>query len=788
MTEGFKILGRRLEKTEAVQKATGELKYCGDLSFPNTLHVKILRSPHAQAYVRHVDLSRTKRLKGVRAAIAHADVPQILTMHQFLHVPAYMHFDSYLLEEKVRHHGDRVAAVAAVSPDLAEEALELIDVEYEPLPAVLDLEEAGRPGAPVVHDQARRGDRVIAIENNIVDQRDIAIGDVETGFRQADLVVENVFRTSRPNNAPLERTVVTCVPGPGGRLDVFGTTQGIHAMRMNIASSLGLPLSKINCHRLFLGGSFGAHIHTGWIEPICAFLALQTGRPVRGEKTREEMFFACGRHPMRLKVKTGVRKDGLLTAQEIDIVDDTGAYAVSGGSKMALAAGFCLSMYKCPNMKITGRTVYTNTPPLTAMRGAGNPQVHFAIESQMDIIAEELGLDPIELRLKNHITVGDTFYGQGPDVVCEVKSCGTEALLRLGAERINWAARGRHETDRPWLRRGLGVARGFHTSGAGSPQPSKFIMDYSGAMVKMNEDGTAMVLNAAADAGGGNISAYQSMVAEELGLDYQDVIVLPGDTDTTLFDVPTHASRGTYGAGLAVRKAAAKVRETILDWASNLLEVSAGDLVAEGGRILVRGSPARSVSIEEVVKAAQFNGWGSAAAEASLRPEACPPHFIACLVEVAVDVRTGQVQVPRAVSGADVGTPINLNNVEGQMVGGMHMGLGYALLEDTRFDPETGRVLNPDFHDYKMLTARDMPEVETILADTFEPSGPFGAKGVGEGVTNPVAAAVANAVYNAVGIRIKELPLTAEKILRALKEKEAASTGPGERGPRDEVV
>jgi CO/xanthine dehydrogenase Mo-binding subunit len=478
---------------------------------------------------------------------------------------------------------------------------------------------------------------------------------------------------------------------------------------------------------------------------------------------------------MIMTLKTGVKKNGTLVAQRFDVIDETGAYAFSGESKMVLAGGWFLSMYNCPNMKFTGKTVYTNTPPLTAMRGAGNPQVNFAVESQMDIIADEMGIDPIVLRLKNHIREGDTFYGQGPDVVCLVESCGTEELIRRGVEKIGWTRRDDHRTEKPWVKRGIGMARGFHTSGAGSPKPSKFIMDYSGAIVRMNEDGTAVLINAAADAGHGDLSAHAAIVAEELGLNYDDVLVHMGDTNTTLFDVPTHASRATYGAGLSVKKAAEKVKGVLLEWASNMLEAAPEELAAGGGRISVIEAPERWVTIEEVVKTAQSSGWGSAAGEASVRPNACPPHFIVCFVEVAVDTQTGQVRVLRAMTGADVGTPINRDNVEGQISGGVHMGLGFALLEDTQFDPVSGEVLNPNFSDYKTLTALDMPPVEMMIADTFEPTGPFGAKGVGEGATNPVAAAVANAVYNAVGIRMRELPMSCEKILRALKERDARS-------------
>ena len=766
----YNIIGKRLVKVEAVEKATGQLKYSGDLIFPNTLHARILRSPHAHAYIKNIDISRASKVKGVKAIITHKDVPEIPTMHQFLHLPAVMYYDSFLLEEKVRHYGDRVAAVAAASPDIAEEALELIEVEYEPLPVVLDPLEATKPGAPVIHEEARRGTERIKIKNNVVGTREIEIGDVAQGFRDADIVVENVYRTSRPNCAPMERTAITCVPGPGGKLDIYGTTQGIHTMRMNIASSLGIPLQKVNCHHVFLGGSFGAHIHTGWIEPICAFLALLTGQPVRGEKTREEMFLSCGRHPMVIALKTGATKDGRIIAQEMDVVDETGAYALSGQSKMVLAAGWSLSMYNCPNMRFTGRTVYTNTPPLTAMRGAGNPQVHFAVESQMDIISEKLDMDPVELRLRNHISTGDTFCGQGPDVICEVQSCGTEELLHKAAKKIEWGSRTDHSTDRSWRKRGIGMARGYHTSGSGSAKPSKFIMDYTGAIVKMNEDGTAVLLIATADAGGGNTTAHAAMVAETLEIAYHDVTVEGGDTNTTLFDVPTHSSRSNYGAGRAVVAAAEKVKKILLEWASEILEARLEDLDARNGEVFVTGVQGKTVSIKEIVQTAQVNGWGSAFGHATVRPDACPPHFIVSFVEVIVDTQTGGVEVVRAISGADVGTPINVNSVEGQITGGLHMGLGYGLLEDTCFEGGTGKILTPDFRDYKMLTFIDMPEMETIISDTFEPTGPFGAKGVGEGATNPVAAAIANAIYNAVGVRIKDLPISAEKILSALRE------------------
>lgn len=775
------VVGRRQEKIEAWLKATGKLKYTGDLAVPGMLHCRILRSPHANAIVTSIDASAARALPGVADVIAYADVPKILSMHQFLHVPERMYYDSYLLEQHVRYVGDRVAAVAAESEEIAEAALKLIKVEYEVLPAAVTVEQALAPGAPQIHEEAKKGADPVTLKGNIFDEADTVIGDVEQGFKEADSILERVYRTSQPNNAQLERTACLAVPNPDGRVDVYATSQGIHAMRQNIANSLGIPVSALNCHRTYLGGSFGAHIHTGFIENICVFLAMRLGRPVRGEKSREEMFLTCGRHPMIIKMKAGFTKDGRITAVHTDVTDNTGSYAFSGSSKMALCSGFSLSMYKVANVRMTGRSVYTNTPPLTAMRGAGNPQANWAFETLMDEAAEQLGIDPIELRLKNNLGIGDTFYGQGPAVTATIRSCGTPALLAAGADKVDWAQRDSFNhtpyPDRPWIRRGLGLARGFHTSGCGSEKPNRFIIDFSGAYLKMNEDGKAQLNNAACDMGSGVLTAHAAMIAEAVGLNYGDVIVNAGDTDTAPFDGPTHASRGLYGSGQAAVKAAYEVRAILTQWAARIFACGNEDIVIENSLVWPNKQPEKAIPMARVVQTGHFSGWGLAMSATSVRPNNCPPHFVVIFIVADVDTRTGKVEIVRAVSGVDIGTVINLNNVEGQIVGGMHMGLGFALTEDTLIDEETGRVLNAGFSTYKMLTFMDMPEVEKIIADTYEPTGPFGAKAIGEGVTNPVAAAVGNAVYNACGARIRDLPLSPEKILAALagqaEEKEA---------------
>jgi CO/xanthine dehydrogenase Mo-binding subunit len=524
--------------------------------------------------------------------------------------------------------------------------------------------------------------------------------------------------------------------------------------------------------RVALGGAFGAYIYLHFIVPICAILAIKTGLTVKMESTREECFIEGGRHPAVVRLKTGVKKDGSLTAMDMYYIDAQGAYS-SGSSIVRLACGFFLSMYRCPNKKFYGFSVYTNTAPISVMRGAGNPQQNFPVESHMDMIAERIGMDPLELRLKNHIRAGDMFYGQGPDVHSVINSCGVSYLITEGAKRIGWERRDISISDksRPWLRRGIGMAYGFHSSGGASATASAVVLDYSGAIVKLNEDGMASVAVSCADYGTGNVSSIAAVVAEELGIRYEDVVIAKVDTDITPFEYITHASRSLYSIGGAAKAAAKNAKKFVLDWASRLLSVSVEQLEARDRHIYVKAEPSRSLAIREVLEHAQSHAWGTAIGTASQKAPACPPHFVITFIEVEVDTLTGNVRPMRVIQGADVGKPIIPNAVHGQLVGGVHQGIGYALTEDVLYDPEDGHVVNPSFKDYKLLTPVDMPEVETFFADTSEPTGPFGAKGVGEGAFNPVASAVFNAVYNATGVRIFTMPITPERLLEGLKEK-----------------
>jgi CO/xanthine dehydrogenase Mo-binding subunit len=774
----FRVIAKDHPRVEVEGKVRGQYQYAGDISLPNMLHGRVLRSPHAHALVSNINTKRAERLSGVKAVITHSDtVGRWFVRRPGTHSSNPLTLDSSIIDEKVRHVGDRVAAVAATSAEIAEEALRLIEVEYNELPAVFDPIEAMRPGSPVIHDSVRTGDREVPIENNIFGPTYMAVGDVGKGFKQADVVVGNEFRSGNQHNSPMGRPVCICRPLPGGAMEVWNQTQGIHMTRMSIAQTLGIPLGKIKVHDISSGGAFGFYGHLKYNDIIGAFLALKTRLPVRIEQSREEMFLDGGRHPVVIRLKTGLKKDGTLTAMDMRLIDDVGAYSLGTGT-CKLQCGFFMSMYRCPNKRFDGYSVYTNTPPRGAMRGAGNPDQTFAVESQMDIIAEKLNMDPIELRMKNHLGVGTTFWGQGPDVYCTVQSDGTEQLIKEGAKRIGWEHRKSTipAKDKPWIKRGIGMARGFHTSGASSgagERPSSVILDYSGAIVKMNEDGTANLTLAIADMGTGNLSSIAAIVAEELGIHYRDVLVTQADTDTTLWEQVTHASRSLYSVGTVAIKASNSAKKNVLEWASRMLSVPVNQLETKNGRIYPKAAASEGISFKEVLEYASSQNWGTAIGTASGCAPACPPHYVVTFVEVDVDTMTGEVKVARAVHGADVGTPIIPNIVQGQLIGGLHMGMGYALTEGVIYDRTKGQVLNANFRDYKLLTPLDMPQVETYLADIQEPTGPFGAKGVGEGALNPVAPAVYNAIYNATGARIFTMPITPEKVLEALENKQS---------------
>ncbi|MBI2875920.1 MAG: molybdopterin-dependent oxidoreductase [Candidatus Tectomicrobia bacterium] len=765
------VVGKRLPRVDGIEKVTGQGLFTMDVYPPGMLWGKMLRSPYPHARVLRVDASRARALPGVKAVISLEDVPRVRHAGEGPPLDELTGHDQYIFDERVRFVGDGVAAVAAVSREVAEEALELIEVEYEELPAVFDPEEALREEAPRVHALGNLCEGPFLVER----------GNVRQGFAEADHVIEETYETSRVQHAFLEPYVCVCSLDRSGKLTVWDSTQSPFTIRGAMSVVLGLPRPKIRFLVRHVGGGFGGKLDAYQLEFVCALLAQKTGRPVRMEYSREEVF-ACGksRHPSRIWLKQGFKADGTLVAREGRVIMATGAYASHGPGVIKVCCIMLGSLYRCENVRITGYSVYTNAPIAGAYRGYGNPQATFALESQMDAIAERLGMDPLALRRKNHLGVGE----MGP-LGLPITSCGLPECLERGAQRIGWeAARARNSASRspstPWsprpagfglpsvppnparFRRGVGLACMIHCS-AGVP----FIKEQSSAFVKLNEDGTVTLIVGTTDLGTGSNTTLVQIVAEELGVRFEDVHLSGGDTDLTPLDLGSYGSRVAYVAGNAVQRAAADARGQLLRRAASMMEADPEELEVRQGTVRVKGAPHRWVTVSEVaMHALSTFPVEVILGKASFEPSQAPP-FAAQFAEVEVDTETGQVRVLRLVAVHDVGLALNPTIVEGQIEGALHHGIGYALTE--RMAVEDGVVLNPSLADYKLLTALDMPSVEALFVESLDPTGPFGAKGVGEPGLVATAPAIANAIYHAVGVRIRSLPITPEKVLRALK-------------------
>lgn len=777
--QSFHAIGKRMPRKDGIAKVTGQEIYTSDILLPKMLYGRVLRSPFAHARIKSIDTKAAERIGAV--CITFKDIPKLKYNERLVSIPRSTYKDRYVLADKVRHMGEAIAAVAAETEELAEKALSLIHVEYERYPNVLDPITAMKPGNPQLYESIIVGDEERKIENNIAAKREIIEGDIEQGFKEADIVVSNEFMTGPIYHAQMETKSVVCQPEPDGGITVWTTTQTIHNVRQLLGEIFDIPLNKVNVKRIAVGGSFGSSIQMNSVVPIGVALALKVRRPVKLVSTREEDMYSHCKYPSIIQLKLGARKDGSLTTGQMKIIVDIGAHNTQAYPLLGCMAGWWVSLYKLPHLHFEGKAVYTNKVPACAMQGFGNPQVTFAVESLMDILAEKLEIDPIELRLKNYVGLGQTFWGQGPTVRSVIRSCGVEEMLLKGAELIGWKHRGKLAEQKGLIRRGIGMARGFHTSGAGAPLPGEAI-DYSGAIVKINEDGSVDFLTAVMDLGGGTLDGLAKIVAEELKVPVAKVGISPVDTRTTVYDVCTHATRGIYCGGGALHKVTIQVKEKLLEIASKILQAPPHALKMEvdeeagQGIVYVDGVPGKRITVGEIAKTAQLSGWGTIAAVDSHRQVNCPPAFIAHFIEVEVNTETGVIKPTRAVVCSDAGQVINPDLAEGQLYGGLYRGLGYALVEEAQYDQGTGELANKGFlTDCKMMTASDMPEmgkIQTYFTHTEEPTGPFGAKGIGEAALNPMAAAVANAVYHAIGIRFTEIPMTPEKVLRALKEEE----------------
>lgn len=776
----FHVLGKTTQRKDGIARVTGQEKYTSDISLPHMLHARVLRSPYPHARIKHIDTKAAEQAGAV--CLTWADIPKVRYNERIVTVPEELRKDRFVLPDKVRHVGEKIAAVAAESEAAAEKALQLIKVEYEILDAIYDPFEAMKPGAPQLYDTVLKGRTEIPIENNIAYTYSYEEGDIEKGFAQADVVVEGEYRTPAIYHLQLETKCAVCQPEPDGGIILWATSQSIHNVRILLGEIFGLPLNKVNVKHIPMGGTFGSSIQMNSVVPICVALALKARRPVKLVSSREDDAYDHRRYPAIMDLKLGAARDGRLVAGKLRLISSIGGHNTQAHAFIPVSAGWWVSLYKLPNLRYDGIAVYTNNVPSCAMQGFGNPQVGFAVESLMDELAEKLGIDPIELRLKNYVGLGQVFWGQGPTVRSVIKSDGVPELLHRGAEMIGWDHRPRPEEQEGRFRRGIGMGRGFHTTGAGGPLPS-VVIDYTSALVKINEDGSVDVVTAVMDHGGGTREAIAKIVAEELCVPLDKVGVPPVDTRTSTYECVAHATRGVYTGGGCALKVAQQAKKKLLDYAARILDVTQPEALSirpdpslGQGVIYVEGIPGKEITIGEVAHLAHIRNWGIIAAVDSFRPVNCPPCFIANFIEVEVDTETGKVKVLRAVSGCDAGTVINPDLAAGQLEGGLVKGMSIVLYEDARVDEETGAFLHEGYlTDLKAATSCEMPPLAgtmSIFANTEEPSGPFGAKGIGEAAVNAVPAAMANAIRNALGIRFHELPITKEKILEALAQEE----------------
>jgi len=761
----LRYIGKDIVREDAYRRVRGQIKFLDDMRFRDALYAKVLRSPVPHAVVKEVDVSDALRMPGVVAALTPFNAPRHRFGRTFSPIPQVVPRDRRIIDTKVRYVGDPVAAVAAVDEATAEEALERIGVEYGELPAVFSSDAAYEPDAPLVHNEVEIGDATVKIERNVGYQMRFEVGDRDKAYGGGVKVYEDTYRTHLVFNAFIERRGIVAVPAIDGGLDVWITTQSTHGTRYWLAYALGLPEHKVHVHVTQLGGAFGGKYNLAMHEPIVGLLALRTGKTVKTVETLDEDFTNTGRHPAKMDVRIAVSGDGAIEAMEMKAFSQCGAYADHMLEVVTCIGGWFTSSYRARYKYYEGYGVYTNLPVCGAMRGFGNPQSNFALESMMDEIAEDLGLDPIELRARNLPQVGDIFYGQGPTVVTPITSIVAEDAMRGAADRSGWYRESLREEGDGWIR-ARGFAVGHHTSGTGGEASIETDrQEGTGAIVKVNEDGTVNLVTSIVDSGGGEHQVLRKVCAETIGLRLEDVHVTPMSTDVAPFDMGTHASRGTFVGGLGVVAAAEKAKRLLLVEAAQMLGEAEEALRIEGG-VITSKRTGRSVTVAEAGLNSKLKGRGLITAVSTMRPSAAPPSWHACFVEVLVDAYTGLVKVERVVSGMDVGVVVNPKEAEVQVHGGVQMGIGFALHEQVQHID--GRYVNANFLDYLLTRATDTPPTEVFFVDSYEPTGPFGARGMGEACTNPVASAVSNAVSRALGVRIKELPITPEKVLRLL--------------------
>ncbi len=762
----FTIVGTNERKVDGRALATGQPVFVGDLPpRQGLLHLALLHSPHAHAVIKSIDTSKAEALEGVAIVLTHLNTPTVRYTTAGQGHPEPSPYDARMFDTKVRFVGDRVAAVAADSEEIARKACELIDVQYEVFEPVLSLDQAMAESAPIIHDEADALD-IWAADRNCAAHVVASAGDVESGFGECDAVVDVTCETQYAQHVPIENHIATTYLDEDERLVIVSSTQVPFHVRRIIARVIDVPVHRIRVVKPRIGGGFGVKQEV-LIEDLPALVTMRTGRPAVLEYDRAQEFVSARtRHPMRVRVKLGAKRDGLLHAIEMEVWSNTGAYGTHALTVLSNVGSKTLPLYnKAPHVRFWGEAYYTNLPVGGAYRGYGATQGYFALETAIDRLAADLGIDAVEFRKRNHIRTGETSpifqaLGEGREGVEQtITSCELEECIRVGAEHIDWAAkRGkrRREGDRVY-----GVGMSIHMQGSGIP-----LIDMGAASIKMNDDGSFNLSVGATDLGTGSDTILGQIAAEVLGVPLQKIIVRSSDTDLTPFDVGAYASSTTYVSGMAVQRAAYDVAEQIKAVAGQMLKVDPNGIELAGERA---GPPeGESVTLAQVAHRSLYGeNQRQIGALASAVPELSPPPFLAAFVEVGVDLVTGHVEIVDFIAVVDCGTAINPQLAEGQVEGAVVNGIGYALMEEMVFD-RSGRCRTTDLGRYKIPSIADLPPLEVVLVESFEPTGPMGAKSVSEiGINAPIPA-IANAIHDATGLWLTETPFTSERVWRGL--------------------
>lgn len=752
---GFSVIGRRVPKYDSLEKVSGSAQYLIDLKLPGMLYGKILRSRHAHAKILKIDTTRAEALEGVVAVITAKDTHKI----KF----GFMK-DNLPLKDKVTlSHRDEIAAVAAIDEHVASRAIELIEVEYEKFTPVFDAMEAIGDGAPQLHEEAPKNVANIPFS--------FKAGDTEAAFSRVDAVcVEDTFSVHFMTHTALGTMGALASYDSNGMITMWANTQAPFMYQRDIAEALGIPGDRVRVIQPFIGGAFGRGMDLYPIDVIAALLSMKTGRPVKILLSREEDFaFSPTRQPAIFKLKTAASKDGKLLARKVEVFLDVGAYVSWGAFDARVMMATASGQYRIENVQFDAWPIYTNNPSSGTMRGAGNPQINFAIESQMDVLAEKLGLDPLELRLRNVNRSGDiTTQGM------RITSCAMEETLRLAAGEIGW--KGSHSEGK---KRGIGFSTLFHVAGGARVYRS----DGCGAMVKIDDFGKVTVFTGMSEIGTGSDTSITQIVAEELGIPLSRIELVNKDTALKPWDVGTHASRATFMGGNAALRAARDAKKQLLRLAGKELGEDQSNLEIKGGEIFSVSDPRKKINYAKLIRRSHFKQGGTMITSSSFfdppTEMSDPKTFLGNIsmaygfgtqaVLAEVDEETGKIDVLKVIAVHDGGRILNPNGAEGQIQGGIVMSLSYAMVEQLLLDE--GMVMNPSFADYKILTSMEIPEIRVKFVGEPDASGPFGAKGLGEHGCIPTPAALANAVYDAVGVRLYELPLSPDRILDAISKK-----------------